>query len=243
MKINLVLNDSSWVMEDLANHFHKYLSNSSISYGEDLSSDVNFYFNWHAMKRKTSFDVCWFTHIENRQWWDNVVGACDVAVMHGRKFEHTVPKEKRIIFNPPPFEHFLKEDNVKILVVGREYASGRKKFSLANKLSKINFLDVSFTNGKLSREQLIEAYDNTDYVLVTSENEAGPMCVVEAIARNKPVIAPDVGWCWDYPVIKFSGEKELTRIVYNLRFPINCWETQVKILEKEIGKRYEESRK
>lgn len=46
-------------------------------------------------------------------------------------------------------------------------------------------------------------YQSIDYLVVTSRDEGGPMVVPEAIAHGVPVIAPDVGWCWEYPVIRY----------------------------------------
>jgi glycosyltransferase involved in cell wall biosynthesis len=46
-------------------------------------------------------------------------------------------------------------------------------------------------------------YRSIDYLLVTSRDEGGPMVVPEALAHGVPVIAPDVGWCWEYPVIRY----------------------------------------
>ena len=235
LSYNLVLQDRNWVMEKLANHFHKYIPNSRVSTEADINSDINFYFNWHAMRQKTKFDVCWFTHIENRDWWDWIVSACDVAVLHGSKYKDSVPEEKRITFYPPPFENFLPQKKTKVLVVGRSYGSDRKNFEAANSIGKLDNIELTFTEGKLSEQELKEAYLGTDYVLVTSRIEAGPMCVVEALAMNKPVIAPDAGWCWDYPVIKFSNEEDLNLIFKKLSFPHNAWKVEIENLIKKIN--------
>lgn len=47
-------------------------------------------------------------------------------------------------------------------------------------------------------------YASIDFLVVTSIEEGGPMPVVEAIARGVPVIAPDVGWSWEFPVIRYD---------------------------------------
>jgi hypothetical protein len=239
LSYNLVLQDRNWVMEKLANHFAKYIPNSKISNKADIESDINFYFNWHSMVSKTKFDVCFFTHIENRQWWDTIANACDIAVLMGNKYDGTVPEHKKLIFNPPPFESFLPQKPIKVLVVGRSYSSGRKNFEAAKLIGNLENIDLKFTEGKLSEDELKQAYLNTDYVLVTSKIEAGPMCVVEAIAMNKPVIAPDVGWCWDYPVIKYSSEEELLNIFKKFYIPINSWENKINNLCSDIKKIYE----
>ena len=86
------------------------------------------------------------------------------------------------------------------------------------------------------RDRLIEAYKSTDYVLVTSTVEGGPLCVVEAIAMGKPVIAPDTGWCWEFPCIKYSNETELFKIVSQLHIPRNAWASEVGRLTSRIKK-------
>ena len=52
-------------------------------------------------------------------------------------------------------------------------------------------------------------YNSIDYLLVTGKIEGGPMPVKEAIARGVPVIAPDVGWSWDHPVLEYSTPEQL----------------------------------
>jgi hypothetical protein len=237
---NIVLQDRNWVMENLATHFDKYLPNSKISDSSDPNSDINFYFNWHGMRTKTKFDVCFFTHIEDRNWWDAVANACDVAILMGNKYDNTVPEDKKLFFYPPPFESFLPQNPIKVLVVGRAYSSGRKNFEGAKCISEFKNIEVKFTEGKLSEEELNQAYLETDYVLVTSKIEAGPMCVVEALAMNKPVIAPDVGWCWEFPVIKYKDETDLKSIFEKLSFEDNIWEIRINKIYNKINKKYNE---
>lgn len=238
LSYNLVLQDRNWVMESIANHFHKYLPNSKIADSADIHSDINFYFNWHGLKAKTKFDVCFFTHIENINWWQAVAQTCDIAVLMGRKYDGTVPEEKKIIFHPPPFESFLPQKKIKVLVVGRQYSSGRKNFDAVLHLKNFKNVEVKFTNGRLSESELLEAYRATDYVLVTSKIEAGPMCVVEALAMNKPVIAPDVGWCWEYPVIRYTNEIDLKSIFEKLCFKDNIWQVEVQKIDLQIKNIY-----
>ena len=226
IEYNLVLQDRNWVMERIANHFHKYIPCSKISNSADHNSDINFYFNWHAMKSKTKFDVCYFTHIENRKWWNQIANSCDVALLMGKRYSSTIPEHKSVIFYPPVFEEFLPQEKLKVLVVGRQYKSGRKNLDLVSEMQNEFNIDVLFTNGTMSLEELINSYKNTDYVLVTSNNEAGPMCVVEAMAMKKPVIAPDVGWCWEYPVIRYKDKQDLINI-FNKICVMNSWQSRV----------------
>ncbi len=238
IQYNLVLQDRNWVMEKLANHFHKYIPNSKISNNADINADVNFYFNWHAMVSKTKFDVCYFTHIEDMNWWSRISSTCDVAISMGKKYLNKLPKDKAIVFYPPPFESFLPQKNIKILVVGRPYKSGRKNFESLDSIKCLDNIELTFTGGKLSEDQLKKAYLNTDYVLITSKIEAGPMCVVEAISMKKPVIAPDVGWCWEYPVIRYNNEDALKSIIKKISFAPGLWNERVSEVTKKINNKF-----
>ena len=52
-------------------------------------------------------------------------------------------------------------------------------------------------------------YSKIDYLVVTSREEGGPMVVPEALAHGVPVIAPNVGWCWEFPsVIRYEAGAE-----------------------------------
>ena len=84
-------------------------------------------------------------------------------------------------------------------------------------------VEVRTTGGKVAWEDLPAWYDGLDYLAVISENEGGPKPVVEALARGVPVIAPDVGYCWEFPVIRYDTKEELLDIVRRLVMPGDGW--------------------
>ena len=43
-----------------------------------------------------------------------------------------------------------------------------------------------------------------------------------------PVIAPNVGWCWEYPVIRYSNKRELFKIIKTLCSFVNVEEVWAK---------------
>jgi glycosyltransferase involved in cell wall biosynthesis len=70
-----------------------------------------------------------------------------------------------------------------------------------------------------------EFYRSIDYLVVTSLDEGGPMPVIEAIAHGVPVVAPDVGWCWEFPVIRYErGSWRSLRSVLRGLSRVPTWE-------------------
>ncbi len=104
-------------------------------------------------------------------------------------------------------------------VVGRPYNSGRKGEALVEQAVAAGFRFVACAPKEKVRatararwpctvthhtDQRDDFYRSIDYLVVPSLEEGGPMPLLEAIARRVPVIAPDVGWCWEFPVIRYE---------------------------------------
>lgn len=255
MKYNLVLQDHAWVMESIAKDIAHFINNAYIDSPRNKSDYINFYLNWHAFKDKTYNDVCLFTHIEKGQeeYWVKQAKRCDVCVAVGKKYLNFLPSDKTIIFNIPPNRFFynnlsLPENKLKLLVVGRPYNSGRKNFDLAFEIQEKykDFVDLKFTSGSLTTKEVLSYYSWCDYVLITSKIESGPMCVPEALVMKKPVIAPDVGWCWDYPVIRYKDKEDLfVNIIEKMYFSNygnrQCYINLFMNIEKILNKRNEQN--
>ena len=99
---------------------------------------------------------------------------------------------------------------VRFGVCGRTYRDGRKCEQLVAEAVAAGFDFVSCGSPKwpcpriAPTHQRDEFYAQIDYLVVTSLDEGGPIPVVEALAHGIPVIAPDVGWCWEFPVIRYE---------------------------------------
>jgi glycosyltransferase involved in cell wall biosynthesis len=105
-------------------------------------------------------------------------------------------------------------------VVGRVYNNGRKGADLVRAVIGAGHRVVAcgavksdlqcLTAGQWpcavthTTDQRAAFYKSIDYLLVPSIDEGGPMPVVDALAMGVPVIAPDVGWCWEFPVIRYE---------------------------------------
>lgn len=116
-------------------------------------------------------------------------------------------------------------------VVGRVYPTGRKGEHLAVALRRMGHtvvawgkdwpLDVPELFPGSPWDTLPEFYDQIDYLIVTSQNEGGPVPVIDAITAGVPVIAPDVGWCWEFPVIRYEvgSLSSLVEVITRLTTP------------------------
>src|SRR5690606_39147913 len=116
-------------------------------------------------------------------------------------------------------------------VVGRTYNTGRKNERLVSRMKDAGFKVIAWGEGwpceivSNDPAKLPEFYKSIDYLVVTSTNEGGPMPVLEALALGTPVIAPDVGWCWEYPVIRYEkGNWESLRSVLRGLSAPQTWE-------------------
>lgn len=137
-------------------------------------------------------------------------------------------------------------------VCGKVHASGRKGEHLVQQAMDSGFRFRAWGYGwpcetidprgqdDSARE---EFYKSIDYLVVTSTVEGGPMPVLEALSLGVPVIAPDVGWCWQYPVIQYNRGSfdDLYRVLVKLSV-IPTWDTwrhdNLQILGRIIDERY-----
>jgi len=187
----------------------------------DFNADLNLWVNYALFDtvgnfRKTNCDVGYFTHREEgplEELFDRVAQNMDWCIAMCDKTARMLPPEKTTVVHTAPDPQFRK-GNILLGIVGRKYP--RKRLNLIPELRKIPGIDIRLTGGKLPFSQLPEFYQSIDYLLVLANNEGGPLPVLEALAMGKPVIAPDVGWCWDYPVIRYSGIDELLSTVKRL---------------------------
>ena len=222
LKVNIVTVPERWVLRMMAENWSKHIPNSTITNVKPcLDSDINFYVNWNLFSEKTNIDVGWFTHRDDdsasMQRFASHAMQMDYCICPSQNTLDLLPKGKSCILkHGVPEEYSNQKDTIKFGILGRGYSSGRKNFDIVEKLKTITNASFTVSGGKLSTYEVIELYKDVDYLLVTATNEGGPVPVIEAFTMGVPVIAPDVGWCWEYPVIKYSNPEELFNIVSSL---------------------------
>lgn len=193
---------------------------------------TNIYVPYYLLERKTERDIALFTHYSNPPYWERAAGLADVCIAMSKHTAKYLPPEKTKVLNIPPDEQFRKS-SVVFGVSGRSYArygDMRKHADWIDKLACIPGTRFTHSGGQLGWDEMPAWYASIDYLVVLSDNEGGPMGVVEAIAAGKPVIAPDVGWAWDYPVIRYTGYEDLERTIRGLVVPEHGWDGFVSAL-------------
>lgn len=228
--INFVVTLDGWVLEKLARNFAdgcRALGEEVVVGDAVVPNATNVYFPYYLMKGKTQRDVALFTHREIERCeasrakardFDTVAEFCDVAwAMSDRTRQELVVRGRLdAITIEPPADPVFYQENLVLGVCGIEQPFNRKRLDMVERLQAIPGVKVRFTGGQIPQERMPDWFSGISYLVVLSENEGGPMGVKEAIAMGKPVIAPDVGWCWDYPCIEYIGVDHLERIVRQL---------------------------
>lgn len=217
MKINIITGKDKWVLYRLSKEILNRLQNSYITIFEpDGKADINIYMNYALFKNKTNaIDIGYFTHYEPKNNFDNIAKNVDYCISMCDKTATFLPKDKTTVIKFWPDKQFIKEKIV-IGICAKNQPGGRKRFYLIEELKKIKGIEILITNQKYKWEDMPLFYKSIDYLVVLSDNEGGPMPVIEAIASGKTVIAPNVGWCWDYPVIKYNNINDLIDILSKL---------------------------
>ncbi len=228
MKINIVRTEGSWVIGDITENYAKLLPDCKIQpVGFNGPSDVNIYITWAAYRGPTNaIDIPWFTHKENN-YFDTIANSADHCIAMSNKTGALLPENKTTVIVPGVDKQFSK-DKIVFGCVGRNYPTSRKKFSWIQELEQIPGTEFRFTNQKVDWKDMPAFYADVDYLLILSDNEGGPMPVLEALACGKPVIAPNVGWAWEVPCIKYTGLDELKKVIKSMVIPKNSWEISAK---------------
>lgn len=241
MYVHIVRSEhKTWVLSRIAQSIQ--LPKVSIGFEPRIAVDINFYIAYHAFsdwigKFPGPCHVCWMTHYpheadnENhrRARFHRAMNHADWCLAMCRQTAEHCPPEKTSIWRGAPDKMFVKET----LVLGVCCKLSRRKRPDRIELMKaLPGVEVRVTGGTVPHDKLPEFYRGLDYLVVTSDSEGGPYPVMEAMAMGIPVIAPDVGFCWDFPVIRYDGtDAGLLQVVQGLRAPADPWESESKKLE------------
>jgi hypothetical protein len=237
--INFVTETEWWVMRRYCQEFSDRIPGSEIGSDNYKIADVNLFFPHYFIERLDcdTPKIGFFTHREEAHAgdWDRAAALSDWCVTMCDKSATFLPPEKTTVIQVYPDKQFYKEKIV-LGIAGFECPSGRKRFDLVDKLREIDGIEVKFADGKVPFDEMPDFYRSVDYIVITADNEGGPMPVIEALALGKPVITPDVGFAWDFPVLKYDTPDDLLRLVKSLVLPKDGWDIAARQLLEVIEK-------
>ena len=231
MKINIITERSDWILNRAAKELAE-LDPANIRINDHLfDSDINYYLPYLTFKRKTNkLDVGFFTHLEDRQSQNfdaarkagkfrSFSKLFDGLISISTKTSEKLDRKSQVIKMGSQFKK-----PILFGVCGKVHASGRKNESFIKRLKENGFNVIAWGEGwpcsiiSNRLDRLRTFYESIDYLIIPSGIEGGPVPVLEAISLGVPVIAPDVGWCWDYPVIPYlkNDYDSLERVVRSL---------------------------
>lgn len=229
MRVHVVKSEDTWILRRVAESIR--IPGITVGMRPEPRADVNFFVSYQGFNQRVrgSLNVPWMTHLPaqvddggwRRKKFRDAAARADFCVAMSRNTAKHCPAEKTVVWGGAVDPRFVKPH----IVVGVSAKISRRKCpERIEALQKIPGVDVRVTGGKLNMDQLVRWFRELDYLAVTSDTEGGPYSVLEAIAAGVPVIAPDVGWCWDHPCIRYDGTTEgLVKTIRALRPSPDPW--------------------
>ena len=218
LSVHIKSSDPGWILERMTQALATRLAYVTTSNRTNPRAAIQYYLNYtEHLGRVSPIELASFTHVDElmpdmKARYFQVARDVDVAVCMAERYAAELRalglREVHVIRPGVDLARFTPR--VKIGVVGRTYACGRKGEALVAEVLDTPGSEWHFTGSgwPMASRALTEAempafYREMDYILVPSLYEGGPMCVIEALACGTRVIAPPVGWVTDFPHIQF----------------------------------------
>lgn len=216
---HITIADRGWILEKLAREIA--IRSNTITYGTEPnpSADLHYYINYSCRRRRAGpVEIAFFTHSERdeaaRKRYFDIAADVEHSVCMSRRYADELKAAgiKDVTTITPGVDLDSFTPKVRVGVIGRTYHTGRKGEALVAEMMDIPGIEWRFTgegwpgpSHHIEDSQMPDFYNGLDYVLVPALYEGGPMCILEALACGKPVIASDVGWVDEYPHIAFEN--------------------------------------
>jgi glycosyltransferase involved in cell wall biosynthesis len=120
------------------------------------------------------------------------------------------------------FYEYVKFNKSAILIIIGE---GNLRQETVKLIKKLFLQDKVFLLGRLGQEDLINFYNSSDLLLLVSDFEGMPICILESLICGLPVVSTDVGEVKNIVKNGYSGE------VVSSTKPIDIANSVVKVLE------------
>lgn len=210
---------------------------------------INYFVGQAGFREKTNkIDVVYFTHFENynRNYYQTeehylwAAKNCNYCICHAQKYGDFLRRNdvENVQVISPGVDFTLFQPKLILSWVGRilESTTKRKGLDIIKKVQELPWVDLRLSNGKVPLEELPEFYNSSDYLLITSRDEAGPMSLLEALACGKKVICPrGIGQVEEILGKERGNEQSV------LTYDVEVYEELLDILEKAYQRKLERS--
>lgn len=218
-RIYIKICDEGWVIEDLTSRLASALDDVAYGLDDRPGAVLCYHLPYLTYSGRIAPKVAgFFTHLEadperRARFWA-AARAFDHCACQSRRYAELLLREglPAVSVIAPGVDLDTFRPEVRIGVVGRTYDSGRKGEAIVAQLLNLPGIRWSFTGlgwpgpcRELEPAEMPGFYNAQDYILVPSLYEGGPMCVLEALACGKPVIAPPIGWVDEFPHIEYPA--------------------------------------
>lgn len=248
LSTNRIYEEKKWIFNHIADCLVDNLD--YVGYRNECKNTlINYFIGQAGFREKTSkIDVVYFTHFENYnssyyQTEEHYLWAaknCDYCVCHAYKYYDFLKRSgvENVQVISPGVDFNLFRPKLVLSWVGRilDSTERRKGLDILSRVRELPWIELRLSNGKVPPSELPEFYNNSDYLLITSRDEAGPMSLLEALACGKRVICPRAIGQVDEVLNKDRGEKGSI-----LTYDIDVYDELLKILEKAYQEKLERS--
>ncbi len=206
-RVNLVFMEDDWILARAAWEIARYIPKISMNGSPGV---LNYFINYAQYENMPGASAALYTHLEEKGHWrkffidsipkvDHHIAMCEDTADIVRDY---TDKDVHII-------HCGVEERrpLRFGVAGRTYKTGRKGEYLIKHMVDEGYIVSALGPGWPCPEVSMtrsEFFEGLDYYVVSSLNEGGPFPVLDALAHGVPVIAPDVGWCWEYSTLRYE---------------------------------------
>lgn len=205
MKVNIICSDQGWIYDKFIKEMIKHSKHVIVRNSKE-QCDVTHYIPYYEVpKPKNTPHPCtaWFSHQELKNPLNGkfiVAGkTVDMAISQSVKYKKVLSDNgvKNVVQVVPgvDLDRFTirpnppQRDKLVLGYVGRQYSSSsRKNPKLLNAISKLDFVELRCTDGKLKPEDVPGFYADLDFVVSPATVEGGPMCITESLAMGVPVV-------------------------------------------------------
>ena len=232
---HIVRPDDGWILHRIGDNLCR--EDWTVSTEPNLDAKLNVFINYAYMMDKqytNTKTAALFTHYERERnnEWNQIQRIVDWRFFMSVQPLTVIGDDKSIL--PIGVDERFQKGDIVFGICAKEKPNNRKRIDETVKLiESIDWADSFCTHGGDSSDWVKLFYKTIDYLIVTATTEGGPIPVLEALAMGVPVIAPDVGWCGQYPVIKYDGTMEdLERVIRKLIIPKDSWKASHDEIER-----------